>query len=387
MNYRIYLLAVVAFMSGFDENLMIGLLSPVAESLKVSIAAAGQLTTIFSLTFGIAAPILVVLCAGWERRRLLLLALFIYFVANLLGGIAPNYTVLFVARIIQAASCALICMLATTIATRLVPIDKRGRALGTVVMGISASLVLGIPAGIWIGSWRLSFILVAIIALVLLGCVRYCIPPLAATGALPLRAYLAYCRRPTLFFAQLATLLAMASYFALFGYLTPYLGIRFGLNAETIALSYMVLGIAGIVGSYFGGWLADLLGPIRALCAVYAVFMLAAITVFIAQADLHILAFGLLIWTLTVWAMGPIVQNYLILRAPDRVDVSIGFNISSIQLGIALGLGLGGVVIKQWDLAQIPLAGLLIGTTTLICIAVSLSQGSRQSESVASSQC
>ncbi len=375
MNYRIYLLALVAFMSGFDENLMIGMLSPVAQSLDVSVAAAGQLTSIFSLTFGLSAPILIVLCANWERRKLLLVALATYFVANLMGGLAPNYSLLFIARILQAASCALICMLATTIATRLVPDAYRGRALGTVVMGISASLVLGIPAGIWIGSWRLAFVLVALTALVLLVIALYALPRLEPTGALPLKAYANYCRRPTLLFAQLVTILVMGSYFALFGYLTPYLGERFHLNAEQIALSYMVLGVIGIFGSYLGGLLADSLGPKRAFWVVPGLFFLSSLAVACAGDSAWALALGLSVWTLIVWGIGPVVQNYLILRDPGRIDVSIGFNISAIQLGIALGAACGGLVTKQLGLFQTPMFAALMALIALICVLISLYTG------------
>lgn len=375
MNYRIYLLAIVAFMSGFDENLMIGMLSPVAEALDVSVAAAGQLTSIFSLTFGLSAPILIVVCAGWERRKLLMLALGIYFGANLMGGLAPNYTVLFVARVLQAASCALICMLATTIATRLVPAEFRGRALGTVVMGISASLVLGIPAGIWIGSWRISFILVALMSLCLLALVRYTLPRLEPTGALPLTSYLDYCRRPTLLFAQLVTILVMGSYFTLFGYLTPYLAERFSLNGEQIALSYMFLGIIGIAGSYLGGFLADSLGPKRAFWVAPLVFLFSSIGVAFSENNALALCLALSVWTLIVWGIGPVVQNYLILRDPGRVDVSIGFNISAIQLGIALGAGVGGLVVKQLGLYQTPITAAVMALIAVICVLISLYSG------------
>ncbi|MBN3796733.1 MFS transporter, partial [Burkholderia sp. Ac-20392] len=55
MDVRIYLLAAAVFLAGVAENICVGILPAISAGLHVSIAAAGQLTTIFSAVFALAA--------------------------------------------------------------------------------------------------------------------------------------------------------------------------------------------------------------------------------------------------------------------------------------------------------------------------------------------
>ncbi|CAE6818205.1 hypothetical protein R75483_06122 [Paraburkholderia domus] len=55
----------------------------------------------------------------------------------------------------------------------------------------------------------------------------------------------------------------------------------------------------------------------------------------------------MMLWGCLSWSISPIVQNYLIRSAPDQADVSIGINVSAMHLGVALGAGLGGLLVDS----------------------------------------
>lgn len=55
MDLRLLLLSLTTFAAGLAESILIGILPPLAEDLRVSISLAGQLTTLFSLGFALAA--------------------------------------------------------------------------------------------------------------------------------------------------------------------------------------------------------------------------------------------------------------------------------------------------------------------------------------------
>src|SRR5690625_6465190 len=81
-----------------------------------------------------------------------------------------NFAMLFISRIISAASGSLATVLSINLASRVVEPAYRGRAIGLVVMGISGSLVLGLPIGVFLGNfinWRAPFILTAFLTLLL----------------------------------------------------------------------------------------------------------------------------------------------------------------------------------------------------------------------------
>src|SRR5699024_12375982 len=105
------------------------------------------LITIFSLIFAIAAPVLLVLTANIERKKLTIISLFIFLLGNIITIFSLTYTVLFIGRIISALSGSLLLILCLIMAPNIVEARYRGRAIGIVSMGVSGSIVLGIQIG------------------------------------------------------------------------------------------------------------------------------------------------------------------------------------------------------------------------------------------------
>ncbi len=66
---KVYILAIVSFLVGTSEYALSGILDKVAASFDVSLAAAGQLITIFSLIYALCTPILMALTASMDRRK------------------------------------------------------------------------------------------------------------------------------------------------------------------------------------------------------------------------------------------------------------------------------------------------------------------------------
>ena len=99
-------LTLGAFAIGTEGFMIAGLLPTLARDLKVGLVAAGHLVTAFSLAYAIGAPVVAVLTAGLERRRLLAVALCGFTLANLLAALAPGYFGLLAARLLLALAAA-----------------------------------------------------------------------------------------------------------------------------------------------------------------------------------------------------------------------------------------------------------------------------------------
>src|ERR1044072_2344405 len=102
----LYWLPLGAFAIGTEGFMIAGLLPALARDLNVSLPAAGHLVTAFSLAYAIGAPVMAVLTAGRERRRLLAIAMGGFALANLLAALAPGYAGLLGARLLIALSAA-----------------------------------------------------------------------------------------------------------------------------------------------------------------------------------------------------------------------------------------------------------------------------------------
>lgn len=375
MDRRIYLLALVAFIAGLDENIVGGILPLLAHDLSVSVSVAGQLTSIFSLSFALCAALLLSLTARFERRTLLQAALAIFAVSNLAAALAPNYATLFVLRIISAASCSLIVVLSTTFASALVTPSHRGRAIGIIFMGISASLVLGIPFGIALSDhlgWRLPFAAMALLAAALIFWLQASLPQMTAKQPLPLRRYWQQLAIPSLVSAQMVSILMIAGHFTLFAYLAPYLGATLGLHGSGVSLMYAVFGASAVTGGYLGGWLSDHLGSRRTLWLVPAMFTLVLASLPLFAASLWLFLPAMMIWSSLSWSISPTVQSYLISSAPADSEVNIGLNTSAMHLGVALGAACGGLVIAWKSLSVTPWVGAAVSAVALLFALLSL---------------
>jgi predicted MFS family arabinose efflux permease len=64
-------LTLGAFAIGTEGFMIVGLLPAIARDLNVGLATTGFLVTAFSLAYAAGAPVIAVLTAGLERRRLL----------------------------------------------------------------------------------------------------------------------------------------------------------------------------------------------------------------------------------------------------------------------------------------------------------------------------
>lgn len=371
MNPKIYLLALITFATGMDENLAGGIVPFIADDLAVSISIAGQLTTIFSLTFALAAPLLLFTTAHYPRLPLLRVALLTFCLGNLLSALSPNYTMLFLMRILSAASCALIVVLVTTIATEMVESRFKGRAIGIVFMGISGSIVLGVPVGLlfcnWLG-WRAPFVFIALLALVLFVLIPKMLPAVVGGGVrIPLTRYSDHLKNPKLLSAQLVSILMIGGHFVLFAFLAPYLQSEVGASKQQLTSYYFLFGAAAIGGGYFGGWLSDKLGTVRALIGVPMVFMLFLGAIPFTITNIWLFVPCMMLWGGLSWTISPIVQNYLIHSDPANAGVSIGINNSSMHLGVALGALLGGLVVKFGSVSWAPWFGVLVVLLSVLC--------------------
>ncbi|WP_396330940.1 MFS transporter [Burkholderia anthina] len=383
MDVRVYLLAAAVFLAGVAENICVGILPAISAGLRVSIAAAGQLTTIFSAVFALAALVAAAFVGRVERRTALVASLVAFAAANLFAAASPGYASLFTARVLMAASCATLILVATRFAAELAPASQRGRAIGIVFMGISASLVLGVPIGMriadWAG-WRAVFVSIAAPALPLaLLLVRrlprltpaHASPREGATDAPASPSYRAVLGHRRLLAAQLVSIAMIGGHFTLFAYLTPYLQAVLSPGATALEGLYVAFGVAGVSGAWLGGLLSDRLGAARALCACPAVFVVAMAVLPMTGASPFAFVPAMMLWGCISWSISPIVQNYLIHAAPSLADASVGINVSAMHAGVALGSAFGGVLVERGALLVTPWAGCALVAIALGCACVS----------------
>ena len=115
----IILLALGAFVTGTAEFVVSGILELISFELDVSISIAGQLITIYSLSYAIGALILVMLTSKLDRKKVLLYAISIFILGNLVAFFSYNFVFLMLSRVIMAMSGGLYIVVATNYAAQI----------------------------------------------------------------------------------------------------------------------------------------------------------------------------------------------------------------------------------------------------------------------------
>lgn len=378
MNFRIYLLAIVSFVAGMAELIVGGILDIVAEGLGISLSKAGELITIYSLVFAIASPVLLTFTAKVERKKLLLVTLVIFFFGNMVAFFSPNFWVIFLSRIISAASGSLLVVLCVTIASSIVKEEFRARAIGTIFMGISGSLVLGVPAGLVIGNqfgWRSPFLFIAVLTLISMAGVYFLLNKMEPKPMVSLGEQLRTLKNSKILFAQLASALFLTGHLTLYAYLTPFLQTALNLNSTWISIFYFIFGISAVIGGGLGGFMADKWGSKRSILTIIAVFGAALILLPQAAFSITLFVILMMIWSMLSWAISPAQQNYLIETSPETADIQQSLNNSALHLGIALGSVIGGVVINHYSVMHNAAVGGIFVFLSLLCAIYSITRG------------
>jgi DHA1 family putative efflux transporter-like MFS transporter len=370
--WKIYLLAAVSFLVGTSEFIIAGILDTVAGDVHVSVSAAGQLITVFSLTYAFGTPFLVAFTARMEQRKLLLYALVVFVVGNVVAVAIPGFEFLIVSRVLLALSTGVFVVTAFTVATKMAPPDKQGSAIATLVMGFSTSLIIGVPLGRVFASaydWRMIFGGIGALAIIAIFAIYLVIPRSNGDEPVPIRQQLALIKQPKITIALLITFFWISGYSIVYTYISPFLLTVTGMSGKAISIGLFAFGIASLFGSKLGGYSTDKWGFPRTLVSGMLLHAIALILLSLA-AQSPVIVFALLMfWAFSAWSSGPTQQYHLISLAPEASGIMLSLNTSVVQLAMAAGAGIGGVIVEQTSLASISWIG-AVGVTIAAATAV-----------------
>jgi MFS transporter, DHA1 family, inner membrane transport protein len=375
MNLRLILLAAGNFAIGTSGFIIAGILPEIAKDLNVSISVAGQLVTIYAITYAIAAPLLVAFTGKIPRRTLLITALLILGVANLVSALTPNYEILFFARLVAALGGALYTPLSSAVAVSISAPEERGRALALVFSGLPIANVLGVPLGTLVGSnfgWRITFWIVAGMGFVAALALILILRNIPQTPPVNLKQWVGLLRQKTMLAALGITFWQYTAQLMVFTYIAPLLKQNTGIDGTGVSIMLFVFGFAAVIGNNLGGRFADRLNLNRSLAIILVGIVVCVILIPLASFNVLIAGILLVIWGLFAFSFNPVQQTRLITFAPQTPSLVLSLNSSMLYAGNAAGAGLGGIVVSAFSLPAIGWVGGGIALLALVSLFLSI---------------
>jgi DHA1 family inner membrane transport protein len=180
-------LAMIQFATIVDFLIILPLEHQYTRLYHISPQQFGLVTAAYGISAGLAGLAAGFFLDRFDRKTALLWSYFGFAFGTLLCGLSTSFVQLVAARFFAGAFGGLLGAIVPAIVGDVVPLERRGAAMGMVMSAFSVASIVGVPMGIIVAArfnWHIPFIALAIL------CV--CILPLAIWVTPPLRGHLAH---------------------------------------------------------------------------------------------------------------------------------------------------------------------------------------------------
>ena len=364
----LFALAMGGFAIGTTEFMVMGLLPQVADGVDASIPTAGHLISAYAVGVVVGAPVLAFLGARLPRRGLLVALMAAYAGANALSAVAGGFGLLLLARFLSGVPHGAYFGVASLVAASLAPRGREGRAVATVMLGLSVANVVGVPAATWMGQslgWRSAFWVAAGLAVVTAVLVTAFVPACQGDTGATGRRELQLFAKPQAWLTLLAGAIGFGGMFALYSYIAKVVTEVGGLADGAVPVFLLAFGLGMVAGTYVAGALADwsvfrsLLGSSLAMALLLLLYAALAATGWWALIPAFLVAVASSVLVVNL-------QLRLMSVAGEAQTLGAAMNHSSLNVGNALGAWLGGLVIAAgWGYRAPALVGVALALAGL----------------------
>ena len=361
-RYALAILAIVYMFNFIDRQILAILLPAIREEFQVGDTWLGFLTgTAFALFYVTLGVPIARYADKANRRNLVAASLAVWSGMTAISGFAANIWHLTLARIgvgVGEAGCS---PSAHSMIADYYPPEQRSTAMGVYTLGISAGIMLAYLAGGWVAQnigWREAFFIVGIPGLLLAVIVRFTVvePKRGVSenrqdsGTQPaMREVLGFLlARPSFVHMGVAAGLSSFVGYAVINFIPSFISRSYGMGLANLGLWLgIIFGIAGGLGFFFGGFLAD---RFAAKGRRQSFYFLALATFLAALFNVAVFLAPSVVWCLALLAVPTIVSNFYLAPVLAQAQSLVALRMRAVASAIVLllintiGLALGPLV-------------------------------------------
>ncbi len=354
-NWYIFALGSFLFAHMVDFMIIMPLGPTFITNLLIDSQQFSWLVSSYTLTAAISGVFGLLWMDRFDRKKALLVVVCCFSLATALCGLANSYHMLLIARMATGIFGGLINAQCLTIISELVPFERRGFAMGKMMMAFSLGSIVGIPSGLMLANtfgWRAPFMAIALFGVLMIILAWYILPPIDAhLKAVPEAINWAEIREIIAEPSHVSCFLFMAALMFSQFCVVPFIGTvlvqNLGVDQAHLPWVYLLGGSATAITGPIIGKLADTYSKplLFKICALLVMIPIAAITT-IQQASLFLI---LLITTaFFIFMSGRMSPAMALISA--QVDARqrgrfLGFNAAVQQAAAGLGSAVAGALV------------------------------------------
>lgn len=367
-TYRVMLLAFAAFIFNTTEFIPIALLSDIGTSFSMPIDKVGIMMTVYAWIVALASLPLMLATAKMERKRLLVGVFTLFVASHILSAVATNFGILLIARTGVALAHAIFWSITASLVVRLAAKDKRTKALGLLATGSALATVLGLPIGRLVGqylSWRASFALIGVLALICLVILWKILPNLPSRNVGNIKSLPDILKNTPLLLVYLMIMLIVTAHFTAYSYIEPFMLNMVNFSANFATWILLMFGLAGIVASMLFGRYYERMERSFLWLAMMAI-ALGLSTLFLFSDMWALWVINAFLWGIGATTISLVLQIQVLRLAPKATDVAMSLFSGIFNIGIGGGALLGGIVIAQMSLIHIGHVGAVVALLAML---------------------
>ena len=358
------------FVIGMSAMVFGGILDQVAISLNVSVALTGLLATSFSIGAAIGVPIILIVFAQANRKRLMLILLSLSLLSNIATILAPNFVLLLVARTLMGITINGYGVMAISTVTSLAEKDRQGRSLAFLIMGNALAMLVGIPlarALSGILDWRGIFWILNLLTFLAFVYFALVLPnPKEEAAKMSILDQFEYLKSIKVWTLLIFTLVMFSGYAALNTFVTPFLLDRFpGLN-PIMSLVLVGLGLASFIGNNIGGHLSDRIGYSKSMLVGAILQALNILMVIVLRNYTLLNILFIIFWIMSAWITGLQLNLGIMQETHHDARFIISLTGTSIQMGSAIGSSIAALIVANYGIQSI--VYFTLGMTVLMVV-------------------
>lgn len=334
---------------GIAEFVMMAILPYVAQDLGVDIPTAGHFISAYALGVFCGAPGLTFV-RRFPLKNILLGLVVIMLVGNLFASLSVNYTMLLIGRFVSGLPHGAYFGVASIVAEKLADHGKGSQAVSIMVAGMTVANLFGVPLGTSICtlmSWRVTFILVAVISIGVFYYIYKWVPQVEGLPRSNYKSQFHFLRNMAPWLIILSTMLGNGAVFCWYSYVNPYLTTSCGFSGDVVPFLMVLAGFGMVVGNLVSGRLSDRYTPGRMAFTMQIVITLALLGLFFSYHAPWLSVLLLCVCTFGLFAVSSPLQVSIIHFSKGGELLGAACIQMAFNLGNAIGAAVGGIPLRH----------------------------------------